>query len=333
MSMFLRSLFTCGDRPSARRTWLGFRRSGIIELALFLAIAFAADAVFFDGTRFWSWAPHPFGYMVLLIAIQYGTYEGLLAALAASIALLAWNLPVREVTQDYYAWLYETVARPMWWTIIALAAGELRRRQLREKEALEQELQEVRVRESALVEAHQKLVAARETLESQVAGQLRTVTGICQAARLLERQDPQQVLQGATELVAAVLNPEKFSIFLVDGRELKVSRERGWTAGDSYSRTLSRDSLLFQEVIGRRRWLCSPDAASAKALDGEGVLAGPLIDDQCGEVVGMLQIEELGFLDLTIAAVQKFRALSEWIGTAYGSALRYRDACREREHA
>lgn len=313
--------------------WLGLRRSAVVELILLLGTALALDAAFFDGSRFWSVAPHPFGYIVLLLSLQYGTYEGLLAAALASLALLARNIPAQEVSEDYYVHLYTVVARPLGWTIMALFIGELRRRQLCEREKIQRELAEAQAREAVLQQEYRKAVAARSSLETQVAAEMRTVLGICQAARMMERLQAPDVLAGASELIIAVLNPDKFSIFLLEGAELLLSSRHGWAPDDPFRRAFTTGTPLFDSVITRRRCLCSPDEPSEQDLGPEGVLAGPLIDGSTGEVLGMLKVEALGFLDLTIASVQKFRLLSEWIGTAYGSALRYHDACREGEHA
>jgi polysaccharide biosynthesis protein PelD len=323
----IRKLFN----PSNDRTWFGLRRTAIVEIFLLLGAALAIDGFFLDGSRFSSWSPHPFAWIVLLLSIQYGTYEGLLAAAAATVALLAGHLPGREVTQDYFAWIYQVSAAPILWTVIALCVGELRVRQLRRMCVLQQELDKMRTRENTLIGEREKLVAARDRLESQAASQSQTVTAICMTARLLERQDPEQVLTGAGALMAAVLNPRKFSIFLVTEDGLTLSYQQGWSHGDSYAHSYDWNSPLFQEVF-RHRSFCCPGEVGAWAIQGEGVLAGPLIDETTNAVVGMFKIEEIAFSDLTIGTIQKFRALLEWIGTAYAGAVRNYEPSREGQH-
>lgn len=323
----IRKLFN----TSNEQTWFRLRRSAIVELLLLLGPAMAIDAFFLDGSRFSSWSPHPFLWIVLLLSIQYGTYEGLFAAAAATVALLAGHLPAREVTQDYFAWLYQTCAAPALWTLIALCVGELRVRQLRRMSVLQQELDKVRSRENTLIGEREKLIAARDRLESQAASQSQTVTAICMTARLLERQDPEQVLTGAGALMAAVLNPRKFSIFLATEDGLTLTYQQGWSRGDSYVDSYDRNSPLFQEVV-RHRSFCCPGEVGAWAIQGEGVLAGPLIDEDANVVVGMFKIEEIAFSDLTIGAIQRFRALLEWIGMAYAGAVRTYEMSRESQH-
>ena len=47
----------------------------------------------------------------------------------------------------------------------------------------------------------------------------------------------------------------------------------------------------------------------------------------------MLKIERLGFLRLTSSSLQNFRIVCDWIATAYGKAVRFREAERDRVHS
>jgi len=57
--------------PKSRRSLAGVRVSAILEIAMFLGVALAADRIFFDGSRFRSAPQHPFWILVLLVAVQY----------------------------------------------------------------------------------------------------------------------------------------------------------------------------------------------------------------------------------------------------------------------
>jgi hypothetical protein len=85
---------------------------------------------------------------------------------------------------------------------------------------------------------------------------------------------------------------------------------------------------LFQEVIGKQRVLCAVNPDDEFILSSEGVLAGPLIDRGTGAVLGMLKIEELGFLDLHFSNIQTFQVLCDWIADSYLSAQHF-EAARE----
>src|SRR5690242_11002358 len=117
---------------TGERRLLGLRRSALIELAAFFAAALAIDWAAFGGTRFAGVSPHPFWLAVLLVSVQYGISEGLLAAALASAALLLFNVPPAALGQDLHLWLMQVLRLPVLWFATALVVGELQQRHLRE---------------------------------------------------------------------------------------------------------------------------------------------------------------------------------------------------------
>jgi hypothetical protein len=299
---------------------LVFRRSAFIEIGLYLMAVLAVDYFAFSGNRFWDVSPHPFWGIVLLIAVQYGTSEALLAAGAASVALLAGNIPAQTVVQDTYDYLFTITKDPLIWTTTAIVLGEIRMRHVRERIQLETALDDSIRRMSQFETACDRLSTLRINLERRIAGQFRTAINVYRAARTLDRTDPSEVLMGVVDIVNAVMNPQKFSLYLLSEDALEISLEHGWQTADTYSRNFRSNSSLFTEVIGHQRVLCVANPADETLLAGEGVLAGPLVDDQTGDIVGMLKIEQLSFLDLHFSNVQTFKAVCEWIAHSYLNA-------------
>mgnify|MGYP006278077681 CR=1 FL=1 len=167
----------------------------------------------------------------------------------------------------------------------------------------------------------------RESLEARVAGQLRTVFAIYNAAKGIERMATHEVRAGVAELVNTVMSPRRFSLFLLTGEALELASSEGWESAETvYARAFDGQSALFQAVVGSHRTLVAASAEDERVLAGEGLLAGPLLNVDSGEVVGMLKIEELGFLDLSVTSIENFRLLCEWIGTAYAHARRFESA-------
>jgi hypothetical protein len=315
-----------GSQPS----WKGRIRalhsrlgSGFIEILLLLSGMLAFDKIFLDGTRFRSAAQHPFGIVVLLAAVQYGTNAGLLAAAASTVALLAGNMPPQPVVQDRFTWLFEVIRLPLLWFVTAVILGELRMRQIRERERLSRELAETSRREKITREANKRLEVAKETLETRIASQLRTAVGLYEAARAMEKLNPADVLLGVSALVRSVINPEKFSVYLLEGGRLELASTEGWTAEDVYPRIYDSGHTLFQEIVARQRVLSVANPEEEEALAGAGMIAAPLLAPESGRIIGVLKIEKLGFLDLNFSNVQTIKALCQWIGSAYENAARY----------
>ena len=312
-----------------RRSLAGVRVSAILEIVIFLGVALALDQILFDGSRFRLASQHPFWILVLLVTAQYGTNAGMLAALASSVALLAGNVPPQAITQDRFTWLFQIGQLPLLWFVSAVVLGELRMRQIRERAALAGQLAETAHREQVLADGYQRLSTAKDALETRVAGQLRTAVGMYQSARAIEKLDPSEVLLGVADLIRSVMNPEKFSVFLLRNDGLELAVEDGWTAEDNFPRRYAAGTAIFQEIVGRQRVLTVADPDDVPALMGDGIIGSPLVVPDTGRIIGMLKIEKLGFLDLTFSNVQALKALCQWIGAAYENAQLYQAARSE----
>lgn len=298
----------------------GLHGSALLEMTLFFAIALVIDHFGMSGNRFWDMAPHPFWFIVLLISAQYGTGDGLFAAVMASALLLIGNLPVQSIYLDLYSYLFEVARRPMMWIATAMVFGELRMRQARRTIKLAHDLEDAEHRAEVVASAYKSVDAAKQELEIRVAGQLRTVFSIHRAAKTIEKAGPGEVLMGVTDLVRGVMSPTKFSVYMLKDGTLEAAINQGWMLEDGFSRTIEATDLLFQEVVGRQRYLCSAYPDEARVLAEEGIFAGPLMSADTGEVIGMLKIEDLDFLDLNLTTIDNFRILCDWIGTAYSNA-------------
>jgi polysaccharide biosynthesis protein PelD len=299
----------------------GLRRVAVLETVGFLAAVLALDALLFGGNRYWGVEPHPFWIVVVLMAAQYGTPEGLLAAVLSSIALLAGNLPEQPIDADFHAFLYDVLKHPLLWCVTAVTLGELRRRHIAERDTLKSGFADASGRLARMEEGYARVSRIKENLERRVAGQLRTFLTTYETAKLIERSDPGEVLLAIVDVIRSIIGPRKFSLFLLNNNVLEAAIQDGWEAGDRFARVFQRSSPLFREVVEQGRILCITNEADEPALGGEGVLACPLIHADTDAVIGMLKIERIEILDLNVSTIENLRALSRWIGTAYAKAM------------
>jgi hypothetical protein len=314
--------FVKPERPKL----LGLRRSALLEIVLSLAILLAVDFFFADGTRFWDVNPHPFWFVVLFMSCKYGTKEGLIAALAASAALLIGNIPEQTMAQDNYAYPLFVLRLPLLWLVSSVAFGELRQMHIRERDNTESLLLAAQEREQRIAQSYQGVRQIKEQFELRVAGQMRSSIAAYQAAKTMEALSQQQVLQGFEELVSATLHPQQFSIYLLNENGLELALMHGWKEDDSYRRQFASSDALYQSVIAQRQVPCVARAEDERVLDNQGLLAGPLVDRDTGEVVGMLKIEKINFTDLNLSNLEAFATMGEWAGKALVNARRYQTA-------
>ncbi|WP_426958257.1 GAF domain-containing protein [Muricoccus radiodurans] len=299
----------------------------VIEGGAMLLALLAMDAVT-GGTRFAGVNPHPFGLPVLLVAAQYGMGPGAVLALMAAAARYLGAWPEMGFGEDAAAHLRALATNPLLWLGLALVVGglsdRLRARAVRAEEAARRGHAEL----VSMVETNTRLSGALSVLEGKVAGQLRTASSITEAARGLG-PDVSGVLRGAPPLLRAATECARCSFYLLQGDVLRLAASEGWSAGGAPAAEIAYGPL-FDAVVGQRAVLVANRTEDRAALNGQGVLAGPVISGADGAVLGILKIEEIGFARLHLDTVANFRAVCDWVGTALANAEALSAAERER---
>lgn len=296
------------------------RWAPFVEMAAMYAIALAIDELLLDGVRFRGVAPHPYWLPVLIITVQYGTGLGVVCAAFGTVLLLTGDFAVQQIDQDYYSYIFSIAYRPLLWFAAAVILGEIRGRLVRRQSETEEALRR-RERDLELMTAnYDRLKVMNNELELKVAAELRSVFAIHQARAAIEKDRPEEVLQGIEKAVRGIVDPEAFSLFYLEGNALVLKSASGWPEQSGFFTRFESDSPLFQAIVARRQVLNVVNNEHELVLERQGLLAGPLVNTDTGQVFGMLKIERLGFLDFNAVTVENFRILCNWIGTAMGEA-------------
>lgn len=305
---------------------LGIRASALLEILIFLVAMLIIDFIFGAGVRFRDVSPHPFWIIVLLVAAQYGTAEGLVAALFSSVVLLLFNLPEQTSGQNVYDYLYTVAKTPLLWVIVGVTLGELRQKHIRERNELQENLDQATEREETLAQSYEWVKESKEKLELRIAGQLRSSISAYRAARSMETLTQNEVVRGIGELIVAVMNPQAFSIYLLQNGQLELALTQGWAESDPYLRRFSSNHEIFRAITASNTTLSVINSDHERVLSGQGVLAAPIVDKDTGVVLGMLKVERIGFTDLNLSSIQSFTAIGEWAGMSLSNAQKYQTA-------
>jgi polysaccharide biosynthesis protein PelD len=303
-----------------QRAIFGLRWTAIAETIGMLAVLLLIDRTIGAGDQFFAVQPHPFWIVVLLVSAQYGAMEGIMAAILASAALIVPSVPQFGFQDDLFTYALKLGLNPAMWLGVALVVGELRSAADRRNAELSEQLKQAERREQYLAAAAERLAIANRALEDRVAGQLRTVANLYEASKAVDQLGTGDVILGIAGLLRAGLNPQKFSVYLLNGAMLEAVFNEGWTDEDPFRRVYDSTTALFQDVIVDGRRLCAANAADALALEEQALLAGPIKSAETGQVVGMVKIETMDALEFNISAVENFRVACEWIGSAYARA-------------
>lgn len=284
--------------------------------ALFLfAAVLVVDHYLFAGDRFWGVHPHPFFFIVLLVSVQYGALEGLVSALLATATLVVGNLPEQTFSENIYDYIFHTWHQPVIWIVASVILGGFRDRYIEERKILQKKWAHSLRQVEIFSKACEISDSERKRLETHVSGQSSFLLSLHQTALNIGAVGTDQVFDNILEITQRVTKSNKCSWYVLDNAVLESNSQFGWEMDAPYSRTFNALSPLFEQVIRHKRILSITNPEDEEILDGQGMLAGPIIHPGTKKVYGMLKIEHMDFLSLNVQSVQTFNQLCEWLGT------------------
>jgi len=295
------------------------------EVIFLFAAALAVDYYFFAGDRFWGIHPHPFFFIVLLVSVQYGALEGLGSALLASATFVIGNLPEQTFSQNIYDYLFHIWHQPVIWIVSSVILGGFRDRYIEERKILQKKWDHSLRQVEIFSKACEVSDFERKRLETHVSGQSSFLLSLHQTALDIGAVETEQTLDNILEITQRVTKSKKCSWYILDNAVLESNSQFGWHMDEPYSRTFNALSPLFEQVIGHKRILSITSPKDEEILNGQGMLAGPIIHPETKRVYGMLKIELMDFLSLNVQSVQTFRQLCEWLGTLLDPASTGKD--------
>lgn len=311
------------ERKKDRKMLLGLRRSAWIEMALFFGVLLLVDWLFFGFNRYWGVAPHPFWLVVLLLACQYGTREGLVSAIIAILLYLIGNWPEQSFGQDRFSYVFAVLAQPILWLVTAVLFGELRMRHLRERATLEDELETAREREERIARAYEQVKEIKSGLELRTATQIRSSIAAHRALRSMDVLNLSETLRGLEDLTRAVSGAQQFSIYLLTENGLEARLNHGWDESSHYARQIAPQDGLYRAVLERRAPVTILNRDDEQVMKGHGMVAVPLLNTDSGEVFGMLKVEALPFTELNFHTIETLTAIGELGGVSLANLQKY----------
>lgn len=308
------------DKKSPK-TFLGLRSTAIVEIFLFFVICTIVSFPLEQKWNFFDTAPHPYWIIVLAMSFRYGAYEGLVSSFIATGILLLGPLPVRSPLEDPFVYTFTLLKNPILWFIVAVILGEARSKQKRKLKKFQEEISQAEEKEERMARSYTDLKKIKEKLEIRVSSEMHTVISAIEAFKKLEIRDEKSLFEGSAELIKVLIDPEKFSLFLLKEDTLVCQLTRGWEENEHFATSFTKESNLFKEVIEKQN---TPSILVHKNtyFEGEGVLATPLICPYTKKSIGMLKIEQIPFAKLKMVKGHTAELLGQWIGAAYVNLTR-----------
>lgn len=284
-----------------------------VELGVLLLAALIADGMLapagLAGLTF-----NPLWAVVVFAALRHGTGTGVVATLGATAIHISHASPVDPLADDALGHVAHVGLLPLLWLLSAVAIGEMRRSQLRREEALLTEVTRLRREDENL----QAIVRVLQKELDDVTIQRAAEADMALFAHEVMCGVNKVSLDGwgdwAVGVVRTLLQPTKFSLYLLHTDGMELVRSVGWSADDRYPRHIAQTSPLYRRIVGEQQGcLAAVHQADAEVLGQSGILACPLVSPGGDKILGMLKIEAMPFADFNVALFARTRVAATWI--------------------
>ena len=259
-------------------------RTGIIELVILFAALAVIDRLIMTPGDFAKLQPHPYWLPVILLSLQYGTADGMLAATVAILLDLALGWPSQGVAEDYYRYVVRVWAVPICWILTAIVIGEVRARQRTRIIELTGALDETR-RQAADITGHcYKLDEKIQRLEREFAtAEAFSLDALAAALRDLHHGDAGAWTESLGRVHRGLIGCGNLSLFVrTDRAYVQVAHVSASPEHEPAAVVSPRDggrgslSALLETVVAGQQALNALNRDDAASLDGVAAMAIPL---------------------------------------------------------
>lgn len=289
-----------GERTLTRHRFLP-TRAGVIELIVLFAILLVIERLLLSPGEFAKLQPHPYWLPVILLSLQYGTADGVLAAAIAIVAGFVMGSPTQGIGEEYYHYLIRVWAVPIGWITSSILIGEIRARQRSQFVELMRDLATARNQSEEITQHCFKLEDKIQRLEREFATiEATSLDTLVAALGDLSAGDANEwkgaLLRAHHGLIGAG------SVSLILRREDALTRVATSTIPSSaLQETLPAEAPssplpmlpIIEAVMIHRRTLNATRLDDARVADGVAAMAAPVSIEPSGRTLGVLVLDRL----------------------------------------
>lgn len=269
--------------------------------------------------------PHPYLFVVLLLATRYGATAGTVSGLVGATLHWVWAYP--EARIQVWGEVGPAIQQALVLSLSGLAVGFVRTRYIwRERDQTRALAEHARQIESLQNQLH-VLNEVNHELEARMLNEVQSFASLYHISARLERLEVGDILGNVPAILAEYLKAERCSVYLCSGEVLELRQSYGWDENMSYRREipLAKDNSMLgracrdRQTLSIREFLDAPDALDSL---GESVMCSPILNEQ-GELLGALNVESMPFLRITRSSVTVIDVMGRWVGQAVTRAMRF----------
>ncbi|EKD41928.1 MAG: diguanylate cyclase with GAF sensor [uncultured bacterium] len=306
---------------------------GVEIVVLYAALVFI-NHFFFPDLPVWIGVdPHPYWLGIFLFGYRYGLGAGFFAALLASglyLGLSWYNI-------DHY--LFEDTAfyvLPTLFIIVGVLTGLSSQRLNKKWHAV---INQETVMNDHIKNLEKEVNIYKEVnqgLEKRIVSRMSTLVTLYEGARKLESVYIEDLYQAIVEFIAKTLDAGEISIFLKKGDVWYLKSSYGFNEYQKINKIIGYEEGMIGaagtsgRVVSVRDYLSKNDKLDAPQIIGDCLFAGPLKRGEKGDVLGVVAVNKISFLNFNSSTLNLFHFLLTWASRAIDRALIFEEM-RENE--
>ena len=268
--------------------------------------------------------PHPYWSGILLFAFRYGMAAGFFSGVISLVLyfLSTWLLGERYLFQDLPFYFL-----PSCFVLVGILVGagiERYRDRLTTLNKLKGQL--IGKIESLDVEMNtqREIISG---LEKRIVTKMTTLVTLYEGARKLETNNLEDLYQAVVDFVAKTTDATEVALYLKGVQGFEVRTTHGWQNENSWPRKLgfhegiTGRSGTSGKVVSVRDLIKATDEAHLSGLNfNDSLVSGPVRQGEQGEVIGVVSLQALDFLQFNSSTISLFQFLLSWVSRALGRA-------------
>lgn len=273
-------------------------------------------------------SPHPFIIISAIIGIRYGNYMGITAATFCAIyyALVFQNQvgPAVLILGEFQFYKYILA---IYWAAIILGIFK------DNYDAVTQRLNNRIILQEAGLERlgrkYEESIAVNNDLKKQIIGAEYSILSLYEIASNLDSLDPESVYTDTMGILKKFINAVTVSIYTVDKKNsdlLRLKLRMGEVFGDDVRTIDILHSDGFTRVVKKKETLKWNDTDDQTFP----LMVAPIEHE--GEVIAIINIEDMDFDVLSEYAFNLFKVIVEWVSKSIGQAIYVDQQLREEKY-
>lgn len=293
-----------------------------IEIVVFYAAMAAVNLfVFPDYPGFIGIDPHPYWLGILLFGFRYGVWAGFLSGVisAAFYLGLAWAGVEPYLLEELKFYLL-----PSLFIIVGVMVGVGNHRYLQRIIDLGRQVAGLEGQVAQQANEVKTLQNINAGLEKRIVTRMQTLVTLYEGARSLSVTDLDSLYKSILNFIAKTLGAEEAALYLHTGDGWQLKDSFGWKEYTQHPIHLQPGegitglSGLKGKILTVRDFV---DKDAPTDFLADCVMAGPIRGRKEGEVLAVLSIQDIPFLQFNSSTVNLMNFLMEWASRAVQHAM------------